>query len=104
MKLYLKDGNTLKISENLKLEILNMKEFILEIKENSKSVPTGHFKQNLKYKLVDGENEYLGETICDSYNGFIDNIDDKSPYKVELINWNLADNEDNYIEFNVNLK
>lgn len=101
MKLFLKDGNILNVNENLKLELLNIKEFVSIIKSNSKNVPAGHFKANLKYKLIDGTSKYIGETIWDSYDGFSDSIKDASSYKVELVNWNLSDNEDNYIEFNV---
>lgn len=101
MKLYLKDGNVLGVNENVKLELLNLNGFLSIMKANSKNVPAGHFKANLKYKLIDGTNEYMGEAIFDSYHGISNSLDEASSYKVELVNWHLADEQDNYIEFNV---
>ncbi len=102
MKLYLKDGKTFKVNEGLTLELLNIEEFKQIIKINSDNIPVGHFKAVLKYKLIEGNNEYSGEFICDSYDGFDNNLDEKCPYKIELVNFNFSNDEDNYIEFNFN--
>ncbi len=108
MNLYLKDGNTLIISDNLKLELLNCDEFVSAIKNASKMVPAPHFRATLRFKLVDHDKEYLGESVFDSYKvikeGFNNTIDESSPYIVELNDWRLSDNDDKYLSFNITEK
>ena len=99
MKLFVEKGSTLKIDENTELILLNINDFVSNIKRESKVVPVGHIKVSLKYKLINN-NEYFGESIFDSYNGISNVIDDNSPYKVELVNWKLSDEEEKYLEFN----
>ena len=104
MKLYLKDGNVFEIKEGVSLEFLNLNEFVSDIKEHSKNVPVGHFIETLKYKLTDGDKTYLGETKCDSYNGFTNQIDENSAYSVEIVNFGHLSEEDAFIEVNITEK
>ncbi|MBP5684612.1 MAG: hypothetical protein J6X02_05095 [Bacilli bacterium] len=104
MILYLKNGNTLTINNDLKLELLNVDDFVSIIKEASSNVPAPHFKATLKYKLIDNEKEYLGESTFDSYNGIKSTIDEESPYIVELDDWRLSDNTEKYLSFNITSK
>ena len=101
MKLYLKDGNVLQINENTKLEILNVAEFVSTIKKESSFIPAGHIKVRLKYNLICDETEYNGESVFDSHKSISNDIDTNSPFKVELVNWKLSDNEEKYLEFNI---
>lgn len=101
MKIFIEKEETIKIDESTKLELLNVTDFISKIKKESDSVPIGHIKVSLKYKLINNDNEYFGESIFDSYKGVSNVIDDNSPYKVELVDWKLSDNEEKYFEFNV---
>jgi hypothetical protein len=100
MKIYIEKNSTLQIEDNIKLILLNVDEFVSTIKKEFMSVPVGHIKVNLKYKLVDNTNEYNGESIVDTYNDITNTIEENSPYKVELVNWKLSDDEDKYLEFN----
>lgn len=100
MKLFVGKDEAFQINENAKLLLLNVNEFIATIKRESKCVPARHIRVSLKYKLICNSLEYEGESIFDSYKCISNNIDENSPYKVELINWNLSDNEENYLEFN----
>ena len=100
MKLFIEKENTLKIDENTELVLLNVNDFVSKIKEEANSVPVGHIKVSLKYKLISDDNEYFGESIYDSYKDIENTIDENSPYKVELKNWKLSDNEEKYLEFN----
>ena len=101
MKLFVEKENTLKIDEDTELILLNINEFVSNIKRESNLVPIGHIKVSLKYKLkYDGFVEYFGESIFDSHTGISNTMDDNSPYKVELVNWKLSDEEDKYLEFN----
>ncbi len=101
MNLYLKKGNILIINDALKLELLNIDEFVLMIKSTSSYVPAPHFKATLNYKLIDSDKEYLGEAIFDSYSGIKNSIDETSPYTVTLYDWRLSDKEDKYLSFNI---
>lgn len=100
MKLFIEKENTLKINENTELVLLNINDFVSKIKGESSFVPTRHIKVSLKYKLINNNNEYLGESIFDSYKDINNVIVDNSPYKVELINWKLSDKDEKYLEFN----
>ena len=100
MKLFIEKGSTLKIDENTELVVLNIDDFVSKIKGESSFVPAGHIKVSLKYKLINNNNEYFGESIFDSYKDIENAIDDNSPYKVELINWKLSDKDEKYLEFN----
>lgn len=100
MKIYIDKENTLQIDENAKLILLNVDEFVSTLKRESGFVPAGHIRVSLKYKLVHNNNEYVGESIFDSYKDISNTIDDNSPYKVELINWKLSDKDEKYLEFN----
>ena len=100
MKIYIEKENTLQIDESTKLILLNVDEFVSTIKRESSFVPAGHIRVSLKYKLVYNNDEYVGESIFDSYKDIINIIDQSSPYKVELINWKLSDKDEKYLEFN----
>lgn len=100
MKIYIEKENTLQIDEDTKLVLLNVDEFVSTIKRESDFVPTGHIRVSLKYKLVYNNNEYCGESICDSYKDINNTIDKNAPYKVELVNWRLSDKDEKYLEFN----
>lgn len=100
MKIYIEKDNTLKIDENTELVLLNVEDFVSHIKRESSFVPAGHIKVSLKYKLNYNNCEYYGESIFNSYSGIKNSIDDNSPYKVELVNWKLSDEEEKYLEFN----
>lgn len=100
MKLYLNNGNVFEIDNNTKLELLNTDEFVSVIKRESSFIPAGHIKVELKYNLICNENKYSGESIFDSNKGITNNIDVNAPYKIELVNWKLSDNEEKYLEFN----
>ena len=100
MKLYLNNGNVFEIDDNTKLELLNADDFVSVIKRESNFIPTGHIIVELKYQLICDGNEYTGESSFDSYNGITNDIDVNAPYKVELVNWNLSDDEEKYLEFN----
>lgn len=100
MKLFIEKESTLKFDENTELVLLNIDDFVSNIKRESNIVPAGHIKFSLKYKLINNNNEYLGESIFDSYKDISNVIDDNSPYKVELINWKLSDKDEKYLEFN----
>lgn len=100
MKIYIEKENTLQIDENTKLVLLNADEFVSTIKRESSFVPAGHIRVSLKYKLVYNNNEYIGESIFDSYKDIRNTIDTNAPYKVELINWKLSDKDEKYLEFN----
>ena len=104
MKLYLKDGNTLTVEENVKLEVLNLEEFLENLKKYSDKVPAPHYYVTLHYKLIVDNAEYLGNTIFDTYKGFINNNDETCPYTVELMNWKLGNDDDKYLEFNITQK
>ncbi len=101
MKLFIEKENTLKIDENTELVLLNVNDFVSSIKRESSFVPAGHIKVSLKYKLINNDKEYFGESIFDSYKDISNTIDDNSPYKVELINWKLSDKDEKYLEFNI---
>lgn len=100
MKLFIEKENTLEIDKNAKLILLNVDEFVSTIKRESGFVPAGHIRASLKYKLVNNNDEYAGESIFDSYKDISNTIDQNSPYKVELINWKLSDKDEKYLEFN----
>ena len=100
MKIYIEKEKTFQINNNTKLVLLNVDEFVSTIKKGSSSIPAGHITVSLKYKLIYNNTEYIGESTFDSYKYISNNIDDKSPYKLELINWNLSDTEEKYLEFN----
>ena len=103
MKLYINKGNILKINDKDYLEIINLDEFVNFIKENSKTIPAGHIVVTLHYKVKVNNEEYLGNSKFDSYNGFSDLLDDNCPYIIKLENWALV--EDNpYIEFSIKSK
>lgn len=104
MKIYIEKENTLQIDEDAKLVLLNAEEFVANIKRESSFVPTGHIEVTLNYKLINNNNEYYGESIFDSYSDIKNNIDAKSPYKVELVNWKLSDKDEKYLEFNIEKK
>ena len=108
MNLYLKDGNTLIINDNLKLELLNCDEFVSAIKSSSKMIPAPHFRATLRFKLIDKGKEYFGESVFDSYKaineGINNTIDESSPYIVELNDWRLSDNDEKYLSFNITEK
>jgi len=104
MKLYLKNGNILEIDANTKLQLLNAEEFVMAIK-SLKSPPGVQVSfsliASLRYILVHNSIQYLGESVA-NFKGrptISNNIDIKSPYKVELVNWKLSDSEDKYLEF-----
>ena len=100
MKLFIEKENTLEIDKNAKLILLNVGEFVSIIKRESGFVPAGHIRASLKYKVVNNNDEYAGESIFDSDKDIINTIDQNSPYKVELINWKLSDKDEKYLEFN----
>lgn len=103
MKLYLKNGNVFKINEEVSVEFLNLDDFISNVKSHSKNVPAGHFIEVLKYKLIDGDKSYLGETECDSYNGFTSQMDESSSYDVKVTNFgHLEEIEEAFIEIEIN--
>ena len=101
MRLYLKNGNILKIDENTKLELLSTDEFVSVIKRESKSVPAGHIVVSLKYILTSNGIKYEGEAIFNSNKGITNRIDNNSPYTVKLVNWKLSDDVDKYFEFDI---
>lgn len=98
-KIYIEKEDTLVINEKTKLELLNIDDFVSYIKKESSFVPAGHIKVALKYKLSYDNYEYYGESTFDSYKGIKNNIDNASPYKVELVNFKLSDKEEKYLEF-----
>lgn len=100
MKLFIEKENALKIDESTELVLLNVSDFVSNIKRASCFVPVGNIEVSLKYKLINNDNEYFGESIFDSYHDISNVIDDNSPYKVELINWKLSDKVEKYLEFN----
>lgn len=104
MKIYIEKENTLEINQNTKLVLLNANEFTSSINAESKFVPARHIEVKLEYKLVYNNHEYNGESIFDSYRGIINKIDDDSPYKVELVNWKLSDENKKFLEFNFFIK
>ena len=105
MKLFIEKGNVLKFDENTELVLLNINDFVSNIKKTSiiatSSGNVGHVKIDLKYKLINNNNEYFGESIIDSYKDISNVIDDNSPYKIELTNWDLSDKNEKYLEFNI---
>lgn len=101
MKIFVENEKILIISENAKLVLLNVDEFVSTVKRESVFVPARHIKVSLKYKVVYNNNEYFGESIFDSYKGINNIIDTNSPYKVELVNWKLSDKDNKYLEFNI---
>ena len=100
MKIYIEKENTLQIDENTKLVLLNADEFVSTIKRKSGFVPAGHIRVSLKYKLVYNNDEYIGESIFDSYKDISNTIDKNAPYRVELVNWKLSDKDENSREEN----
>jgi len=109
VKIYIENGNELEIDKNVKIKLLNLDEFLSDFKmekENNKQwgVPIEHYIFRLEFSLIIENNQYLGEAICDTYKGINSIVDNKCPYKVELINWRLADNIEKYIEFNIEKK
>lgn len=100
IKIFIEKQNEVKIDDEHKLILLNVDEFVNNIKNNSNRVPMGHIQVVLKYKVVHKNYVYYGESIFDSYSDIKNKIDENSPYKVELINWKLSDKEEKYLEFN----
>ena len=100
MKIYIEKANTLQIDKDTKLVLLNADEFVSTIKRESGFVPAGHIRVSLKYKLIYNNDEYIGESIFDSYKDITNIIDKNAPYKVELVNWKLSDKDEKYLEFN----
>ena len=105
MRLYLNEGNVFTVNDDLILEILNVKDFISSLKG---AVPgnVGHLIAKLNYKLICGSDEYNGEVVFDSYkvirtHCLDNNIDEKSPYKVEFVDWRLSDKDDKYFDVNI---
>ena len=97
MKLYVKDGNKVKLCFKKSLEFTNLEEFVSGL-----SKATGHYVCTLKYRLIVKGKTYLGETVVDTYEEeFKNSIDEKSPYKVILTNWNDLKSEKGYIEFKI---
>ena len=90
----------MQIDEDTKLVLLNADEFVSTIKRKSGFVPAGHIRVSLKYKLVYNNDEYVGESIFDSYKNISNTIDKNAPYNVELVNWKLSDKDEKYLEFN----
>lgn len=97
MKLYLRDGNVFDIKEDLKLEFTNLEGFKEVIIGNS-----GHVVASLKYRVFDSENSYFGETTFDTYKKISSHMDETSPYKVEVVNFENLDKEDACIEISLN--
>lgn len=99
MKLFIDKETSFQINEFTKFVLLNCDEFISTIKRENISIPVGHFKAILKYKIICNNKEYAGESIFDSYGKIVNKIDTNSPYKVDLVNWHLSDSEEKYLEF-----
>lgn len=99
MKLYIKEGNILKIDDTTFLELMNLDEFVNGVRKAK-----GHSVMTLKYKINVNGKEYLGEATADTYHGFSDKLDSSCPYNVKLHNWCLAEEEKQFIEFNITAK
>ena len=100
MKLYLKDGNVLKVNDNAFLVLLNLDEFVSSIKEGANN--PGQNNYLLRYILTANNEDYLGSSQWNSSSGFTNNIEKSSPYKVKLLTWHIATFEDSYLEFEIN--
>lgn len=100
MKLYLKDGNVLKVNDNAFLVLLNLDEFVNMVREGSKN--PGNSSYLLRYILTVNNEDFLGSSMWNSNSGFTNNIEKSSPYKVKLLTWHLATDEDSYLEFEIN--
>lgn len=106
MKIYLKDGNTLEYDSNTKLELLNASEFVEAIRSISEPPSVGNkigAISSLRYILVHNNVEYLGESIVNFTKRpmISNNIDDNSPYNVQLIDWCLDKEKDMFYEINI---
>ncbi|MCL2017384.1 MAG: hypothetical protein FWG80_01230 [Alphaproteobacteria bacterium] len=102
IKIFVKNGNKVQVSEGVFLELINMEYVVDFLKDISKQVPSPGFKVTLSYKLTVDNNEYLGEFTHNHYSGNESKMDEKSPYDVKFITWKFGDdNPDKYFEFDV---
>lgn len=101
MKIYIEKEQELQIDKNTRLILLNANEFVTKIKEASQFVPARHISVTLKYKLIYNDCEYNGESIFNSYKEIRNYMDGNCPYIVNILNWNLSNTEEKYLEFTI---